>query len=331
MTTLEQSSPDQRVSVAFGALVDSHTVAAINNVDSTIDVQHDSRWEPATRLRVLAKAEILFGIPASTPAQLKDLLHGNAGLRWVQATNQEELERLQNADLSDEARERIQITGPGGSHAGALAEFAMFGLLAFAKQCLVSGTALPRSTHPMSELAGQTLLILGLGSVGADVARLGKAFGMRVIALTQTGNGHAPNVDELRPARFLGDMLPVSHGIVLTLPLTENTAGLISTQAFSKMRSDAVLVNVGHGGVLDEQALIEGLAQGQPAAVLLDAYSAAELPGDSALRSMPNVRISPHAAADTGEEKARVTELFIANLRRYLRAEELLGRLRHTP
>lgn len=183
----------------------------------------------------------------------------------------------------------------------------------------------------MSELAGQTLLILGLGSVGAEVARLGKAFGMRVVAMTRTGNGHAPHVDELRPARFLGDMLPVSRAIVLALPLTGKTAGLIGAQAFSKMRSDAVLVNVGHGGVLDEQALIEGLEQGQPAAAVLDAFSTAQLADDSVLWKLPNVLISPHTAADTGEEKARVAELFVANLRRYLGGEELLGRLRHAP
>lgn len=221
------------------------------------------------------------------------------------------------------------ITGPGRTHAGALAEFAMLGLLAFARHghdakpgtCAWSGTGRP------SELAGQTLLVVGLGGVGAEVARLGKAFGMRVMAMTRTGNDHAPHVDELRPARFLGDMLPVAHAVVLALPLNRETAGLIGSQTVRKMRFDAVLVNVGHGGVLDEQALVRGLEQGQPAAVLLHAYSAAQLPGNSALRSMPNVLISPLAAADTRQENARNTELFTANLRRYLRGESLSGRI----
>ncbi|WP_157875093.1 NAD(P)-dependent oxidoreductase [Arthrobacter sp. PAMC 25486] len=327
MTTHEQSSPDRRISVVVGVPADKHVIGAIKNVDSTIDVRHDRPLDPAALRRMLVQAEVIFGIPAGTPAQLKELLDGNAGLRWVHATNQDELERLQNADLSDETRERIQLTGPGGSHAAALAEFAMLGLLTFAKQGQKAkpGTCASPGTDRPSELAGQTLLVVGLGRVGAEVARLGKAFGMRVMAMTRTGNGQAPHVDELRPARFLGDMLPVSHAVVLALPQNEQTTGLLGTGAIRKMRHDAILVNVGHGGVLDGQALIEGLEQGQPAAVLLDAYSAAQLPGDSALRSMPNVLISPHAAADTRQENARNTERFTANLRRYLRGERLSG------
>lgn len=114
----------------------------------------------------------------------------------------------------------------------------------------------------MSELAGQTLLVLGLGTAGAEVARLGKAFGMRVLAVTRTGNGQAPNVDQLRPARFLGDLLPVSHAVVQALPLTGKTKGLMGSGAMSRMRADAVLVNIGHGAVIDEEALVNGLAQG---------------------------------------------------------------------
>lgn len=71
MATFEQQSPDRRVTVVVGVPVDSHTVGAINNVGSTIDVHYDSHWEPATRQRALAEAEIMFGIPAGTPAQLK--------------------------------------------------------------------------------------------------------------------------------------------------------------------------------------------------------------------------------------------------------------------
>ncbi|PYI64743.1 hypothetical protein CVV68_20990 [Arthrobacter livingstonensis] len=328
MATFEQSLQEQRVTVVVGVPVDSQVVGAIKNVDGRIDVLcHDPSLEPAARQRALAQAEIVFGIPGDTPAGLTELLRSNAALRWVHATNQGALERLRSANTTGEGHGRIQFTGPGGSHAGALAEFAMFGLLAFAKQLPERHTARQDAGHPMSELAGQTLLILGLGSVGAEVARLGKAFGMRVLAMTRTGNGHAPNVDELRPARFLGDMLPVSHAVVLALPLTEQTAGLVGTRAISKIRSDAVLVNVGHGGVLDSQALVKGLEQGQPTAVVLDAFSAAQLPDYSVLRSMPNVLISPHTAADTRQENARNTELFIANLRRYLRGEELVGRL----
>lgn len=328
MRSFAQSSPDQRVPVVIAVPVDPQAISAIKNVDGRVEVLfHDPHSEPGARQRMLADAEIMFGIPADVPGGPTEVLRSCPSLRWCHATNQATLDGLRSATFTDEERRRIQITGPGGGHAAALAEFAMFGLLAWAKQLSGRPTARQGADHPLSELAGQTLLILGLGSVGAEVARLGKAFGMRVLAMTRTGNGHAPNVDELRPARFLGDMLPVSHAVVLALPLTGQTAGLVGAGAISRMRSDAVLVNVGHGGVLDGRALVRGLEQGQPAAVVLDAFAAAQLPDDSVLWSMPNVLISPRSAADTDRQNARVLELFVANLRRYLRGEEVVGRL----
>lgn len=109
----------------------------------------------------------------------------------------------------------------------------------------------------MGELAGRTVLVIGLGSIGTEVARLAKAFDMNVIGVNRTGRTHDPHVDEARPPRFLGDLLPVAHAVVLTLPLTEETRNMIDAQAISRMRTDAILVNVGRGGVVDEEALVD--------------------------------------------------------------------------
>lgn len=178
----------------------------------------------------------------------------------------------------------------------------------------------------MSGLAGKTLLVIGLGSIGTEVDRLGQAFGMHVSGVNRTGRGTGPGVETIRPPRFLGDLLPTGHTVVLTLPLVEQTVGMIGAGQISRMRADAVLVNGGGGGVVDEQALIRRLEQGQPAAAVLDVFATEPLAPESPLWRMPNVLISSHTAALSQHENERIVSLFIGNLRRYLGGDELLGR-----
>jgi len=180
--------------------------------------------------------------------------------------------------------------------------------------------------YPMSGLAGKTLLVIGLGSIGTEVDRLGQAFGMHVSGVNRTGRGTGPGVETIRPPRFLGDLRPTGHAVVLTLPLVEQTVGMIGAGQISRMRADAVLVNGGGGGVVDEQALIRGLEQGQPAAAVLDVFATEPLAPESPLWRRPNVLISSHTAALSQHENERIVSLFIGNLRRYLGGDELLGR-----
>jgi D-2-hydroxyacid dehydrogenase (NADP+) len=115
------------------------------------------------------------------------------------------------------------------------------------------------------------VLVLGLGSVGAEVDWLVKAFGMRVVAVNRSGRSDSPDVNEVHFARFLDDLLLVAHGVVLTLPLTAEARVMIDAAAIVRMHSGAVLVDIGRGGVLDEaalRALQEGkLAGGGPGPV----------------------------------------------------------------
>lgn len=156
---------------------------------------------------------------------------------------------------------------------------------------------------------------------------MAKALGMRVIAINGTGRTDSPHVDQVRPARFLADLLPVAHGVVLTLPLTEQTRGMIDAAAFERMHSGAVLVNIGRGGVVDESALIRALEQGRLAGAALDVFTNEPLPPESALWDLPNVLISPHTAGLSVHENERIVALFSENLRRYLAGEDLLSRI----
>ena len=249
---------------------------------------------------------------------------------WGQATAGGAGEQVRAADLSAAELDRVMITRAGGVHAGPLAEFAILGVLAFTKdlpRLLADKQARRWGHYPVAELAGTTMLVLGLGSVGAEVARMAKALGMRVIAVNRTGRSDSPYVDEVRPSRFLADLLPIAHSVVLTLPLTEQTRGMIDAAAIERMHSGAVLVNIGRGGVVDEAALVEALEQGRLAGAALDVFATEPLPPDSALWNLPNVLLSPHTAGLSVHENERIVALFSENLRRYLAGEDPLGRI----
>lgn len=150
---------------------------------------------------------------------------------------------------------------------------------------------------------------------------------MRVLVVNRTGRSDCPWADQVRPARFLGDLLPVARCVVLTLPLTEQTRRLIDAAAISRMHTGAVLVNVGRGGVVDEPALIQALEQNLLAGAVLDVAATEPPPPDSALWSFPNVLLSPHTAGLSLRENERILALFSDNLRRYLAGDELIGRV----
>jgi phosphoglycerate dehydrogenase-like enzyme len=118
-------------------------------------------------------------------------------------------------------------------------------------------------------LSGRTLLVVGLGPVGAKTARLAKNLGMRVLAVNRLGQTDLPYVDEIRTSRFLGDLLPVAHAVVLALPLTEETRGMIDASTITRMRFDSAVVNVGSAGVIDEAALLDAVTEGRVAGAAL--------------------------------------------------------------
>lgn len=153
---------------------------------------------------------------------------------------------------------------------------------------------------------------------------------MRVIGVSRDGRTDSPDVDEVRTARSLGDLLPVAHGVVLTLPLTEETKGMIDATAIARMRTGAIVVDIGHGGVVDEAALVRALEEGRLAGAALDVFAAEPLPPDSALWDLHNVLVSPHTAALSVHENERIVALFCENLRRYLAGDDLLSRIHPT-
>ena len=172
------------------------------------------------------------------------------------------------------------------------------------------------------ELRGKTLLVVGMGRIGGRLARLAKAFEMRVIGVRRGASGDAGPADRIEPIARLGEVLPQADIIALTCPLTPETTGLIGASALARMKPGAVLINVARGAVVDEPALIEALKAGRIAAAGLDVTVEEPLPASSPLWRMENVLITPHTAGETQAYEDNVLDILLENLDRLWRGDK---------
>lgn len=265
-------------------------------------------------------------------------------LRWVQL-HYAGMDRIIEHPLFTSTD--VVFTSTSGIHAVAVAEYVMAVILAFAHRLLLMFADKASATWPkdrweryaVSEVRGATLGIVGYGSIGREVARLAQAFGMRVLAVKRdlrhledegyflpgTGDPHAEIPERIYPIKALRSFLKECDYVVLALPLTADTRGLIGATALASMKPGSILINVSRGGVVDEQALIVALEKGPIAGAGLDVYSTEPLPADSPLWKLPNVIMSPHISGFVAQYEERATDLFAENLRRYVAGEPLLN------
>jgi phosphoglycerate dehydrogenase-like enzyme len=266
---------------------------------------------------------VLFGVPGDTAEGLAEAVTGLPRLRWVHATSAGAGEQVRSAGLPAEALKRVTVTTSSGVHAVPLAEFSILGLLAVAKELPLfvehqRARAWPEVRRPLRELAGQTLFLVGLGEIGREVARLGKALGMRTVGFRRTQDSPPDHVDEVHGPERLAELAGRADAMVVSLPLTDQTAGLIDRATIDRLPASCIFVNVGRGGVVDEPALVDALRERRIAGAVLDVFATEPLPEDSPLWALPNVLVTPHAAALSARENERIVELFTDNLRRYL-------------
>jgi phosphoglycerate dehydrogenase-like enzyme len=346
--------PQRRVTVLIASPLEEELANRVAALDPAVELLYEPELLPAARWvgditgeesfrrdqeqegrfgELLARADVLYGIPGKSGEGLVEALRRGPRIRWVQGRNAGAGEQVAAAArLAPTEVERVTVTTAAGVHAGPLAEFCLLGLLAFVK-------ALPRlerdraerhwpeHERPGRELRGATLLLLGLGGVGREIARLAQGFGMRVLGVRRDPSQEVPEVDEVHTPDDLPALAGRADHLAVSLPLTDATRHLVDAAVLDALPSDAVVVNVGRGAVVDEQALIERLSDGSLAGAALDVFEREPLPQDSPLWALPNVVLSPHDTALVPAEPERVMDLFLDNLRRYLDGEPLHNRV----
>lgn len=178
------------------------------------------------------------------------------------------------------------------------------------------------------DLAGQTVLIYGLGSIGREIARLARALGLRVIGIRRSPPRPDDPVDELHPPEQLAALLPRADWLVLAAPLTAETRGLIDAGMLARLPAGAHVINVARGEIIDETALVAALRDGRLGGAYLDVFEKEPLPADSPLWGLPNALVSPHNSAAALGNEDRVYELFLDNLGRWHQGKPLINEVR---
>jgi phosphoglycerate dehydrogenase-like enzyme len=277
------------------------------------------------------RAEVALGVPGDTPEGLRDLIARAGRLRWVHGTSAGAGELVRAAGLSAADLQRVTFTSSVGVHATQLAEWAMLGLLAFTKDLprLQKDKAARRWEHyAVRELAGQRLLVVGLGHIGREVARCARALGMHVTGVRRTPReGDLDWVDRTASTAELADVAPSADAVVLALPATVETRGMFTAELIEALPAHAVLVNVGRGSTIDEPALVAALRERRLTGAALDVAATEPPPPGSPLWDLDNVLLSPHTAALSTKENERIVELFCDNLRRFTNGEPLRNRV----
>jgi phosphoglycerate dehydrogenase-like enzyme len=270
---------------------------------------------------LLAEAEVLFGF---VPPQ--NIIARAPHLGWFQTTSAG-VDRHQGTEIWNS---KVIITGASGIHATPIGEFVMGLMLMFAKNTPLSFKMMQTREwlrYSPGTLRGKTVGIIGLGHIGAEVARLAKAFGMRVIATRQSAKAgdKAKNVDLLLPAGRMKELLAQSDYVVLTLPLTPETTRIIGEAELKAMKPTAYIMNIGRGPLIDQDALIKALEEKRIAGAGLDVMVPEPLPKDSRLWGFDNVILSPHVSGGMEDYMLRATDLFCENLKRYTAGKPLLN------
>jgi phosphoglycerate dehydrogenase-like enzyme len=270
---------------------------------------------------LLPQAEVAFGL------KFPDAMIARApNLKWIQVF----LAGIDGFKAKGLLPDRIVFTKTAGIQGTAMAETIISRMLMFAKNAPLYFQGKLTKTWERKEsitLRGKTLGIMGLGNVGKELARIAKAFGMRVIANRRSTKkvGRAKNVDLLLPSSDLHQLLKESDFVALTLPLTPDTEKMLGVKEFEMMKNSAYIINISRGQIIDEEALIKALKSNHIAGAGLDVVAIEPLPQNSKLWDMPNVIISPHVAASMDDYPELATDLFCENLRRYISGKKLLN------
>ena len=247
-------------------------------------------------------------------------------LRWVHSPSA----GVDHLLIPEIVESEIVLTNSAGAHAIPIAEFVLMCMLAHAKRARALLALRPEDAWDhedrllLGELYEKTALIIGLGSIGEEIARRAAAFGMRVL-----GSRRRPRpttaVDLVVGEDGWRDLLPEADFVVIAAPLTERTRGMVDADAFARMRPDAYLINIARGPIVDTGALLEALHTGRIAGAAIDTPPVEPLPPDHPLWRAPNTWITPHISYSSPRGRERLFQIFFENLRRFRAGEPLIN------
>ena len=266
--------------------------------------------------------------------QLPGPLQEAKSLRWIQLVSAG-AEHILEAGVG---ATDIMVTTASGIHGTAMAEYTLGAMVMLARRMpLVLREAERHQWNPSQlrtyygeELWGKTLGILGLGAIGQRVAAVVRCVGMRAIGLRRSGaREDLPEglVDAVHGPQGLSELLAGSDFVLVSLPLTQETRGMLGEKELRTMKSSAYLINVARGGIVDESALVRALREGWIAGAVFDVFAQEPLPPNSELWDLPNLIITPHMAGATLPYLDRAAELFQENLKLYLAGQPLVNLL----
>jgi phosphoglycerate dehydrogenase-like enzyme len=313
---LEAEGLDSRRFAGLDAVVD----AAGNHIDDT-DVDVEIAWATADAMR-----EPWF-------AGFLELALASPSLQWFHSP-------AAGGDVPMHAavlQRGVRLTT---SHVNAIpiAEFVLRGVLDWFQRSgewRAAQQAAQWRHHEFREVAGTTLLVVGLGAIGTAVAERARAFGVRVIGVRRTPASAdargCESVDQLVGPDRLLDVLPEADIVVLCAPLTAETAGMVDATFLSAMGEGSLLVNVARGGLVDETALLGALDRGRPQCAILDVFATEPLPPGHPFWTHPAVVVSPHSSAGGDGRFARAADVFFDNLARLRSGEQLLHEMTVKP
>src|SRR5580658_7481245 len=275
--------------------------------------------------------DVLFGLRAPD-----ELVRKSPQLKWVQLTSAG-AEHILKGLIAE--RSEVAVTTASGIHATPIAEYTIGSMLAFAHGLHLTMRAQGkrewrRNSQFMDiadSLRSKTLGVIGYGSIGRETARIGSALGMPVLALKRNPDDHVdtgwnpPGVGDPEgriPARWFGPeereaLLSESDYITVTLPMTPHTGKFIGAREFAAMRPNAYIVNIGRGGVIDQNAMIEALKANRIAGAGLDVFEREPLESESELWDLENVILTPHMSGAYRDYNTGACTLFADNLKRY--------------
>ena len=263
----------------------------------------------------MAQADVLAAM-GSKAIFHEGVLDKAGKLKWIQAftTGTDKITPLKAF------RKETLLTTTRGMHGAQMAEMALMQMLALARD-------LPRMLRNQAQakwdrflqirLLGKTVVILGVGISGEDLAARCKAMGMRVVGVTGTPR-QSPNFDRMVRRSELGIAVKDADFLAIVVPYEKETHKIVNAKIFAAMKPTAFVVNIARGGVLDEQDLLVALRKKQIAGAALDVFDVEPLAPDNPLWREPNVIITPHHAGQSDDYNEQVYDIFAPNLRCYL-------------